>query len=426
MRVKAACVFRPPPQLPLEEGWQARPHYKLRCACVAIARVRQAAWELRSPPFSPRALLGGGSATRPHRMRGRGRVAIARGRHDVCHPRSTPVTAGGRQRRATAQCAPSRARRDRARQTRCVPLALRSRPPQPPLGEGSAVRPRHVRRRMRVAIARDRHGACSSRSLSPSSHRWGKASLHGGTTSATACASRSRGTGKMRAARAPPPPSPPPHPPLGEGSAAVPHHVRRRGRVTVARDRREACRSYSASHPCGHRWGRAVRGSSTVSAVQPCLLGGQAAPNDVLTRTAHAAVTLSGAGNVCGDPQAIRRDVRALVLRALRSANARRRTTSPCCGSSPRQQAASEPASMPSIIPGRPGPTSSPGRAARASGPTPRARTSAVSPGYANARHSRVPRPMRAHSVAPDVPPPPRGAAPGHGPAEPGRVCCAA
>ena len=348
---QARCV--PPTLHPCHRWGKAAPRDRTMCAVACASRSRKAdTMRAARAPLSP-----------------------------------PPATAWGGQRRATTPRASPHARRDRARQTRCVQLAL-SLPLQPPLGEGIPARQHHECHRVRVAIARDRQDACRSPSASAF--------------------------------------PPPPHPPLGEGSAAVPHHVRRRGRVTVARDRREACRSYSASHPCGHRWGRAVRGSSTVSAVQPCLLGGQAAPNDVLTRTAHAAVTLSGAGNVCGDPQAIRRDVRALVLRALRSANARRRTTSPCCGSSPRQQAASEPASMPSIIPGRPGPTSSPGRAARASGPTPRARTSAVSPGYANARHSRVPRPMRAHSVAPDVPPPPRGAAPGHGPAEPGRVCCAA
>jgi hypothetical protein len=64
---------------------------------------------------------------------------------------------------------------------------------------------------------------------------------------ASACASRSRGTGMWRAACAPliaPPPSPKQL--LGEGSTPRQHHVRRRLRVAIARDRHVACCSRSA------------------------------------------------------------------------------------------------------------------------------------------------------------------------------------
>jgi hypothetical protein len=130
-------------------------------ACVPLAlRYR--------PPQPP---LKEGSAVRPQLVCRRQRVAIARGRHIACHSRSAPLTAaaGRGQRRATAPCAPPTARRDRVRQARCVPLALRPISPSAATLQGTA-RPQLVCRRVRDSIARGRHVACSSRStLAPPS-----------------------------------------------------------------------------------------------------------------------------------------------------------------------------------------------------------------------------------------------------------------
>ena len=105
---------------------------------------------------------------------------------------------------------------------RCVPVAPCCLPP-PPLGDGSAARPHHGRRRVCVAVARD---ACRSRSA-----------LF------------------------------PPKPLLGEGSAA---HVCRRRRVAFAHGRHDACRPRSAlALPAGEGQCRLVVACFTACASRP-------------------------------------------------------------------------------------------------------------------------------------------------------------
>jgi hypothetical protein len=203
-------------------------------------------------------------------------------------------------------------------------------------------------------------------------------------------------------------------------SAMLPQGVGRRRAVTAApcspfaRGRLTAGRAHSSlSSPSAPAGGGQFRAAAPLAPPSPHLSG---------CLQVLCMVLFSGAAQAAcaATHRPIRRDRRALELRALHWG-----ATADYNARSARRQAANA-AAPTSVPPSYSRPVPSPSRAARDNGPAPYLRTLTVPPGYAHTRYSMVFRSTRAYSVAPDVPPPQRGAAPGLGPADPGRVCCAA
>ena len=122
-----ALSYPPPPAT--AGGGQRRADRVSQARCVPIARDRQAAWPSSSAPPLPltagRAAPRGCTACAVRTRARRNRAGQAR-----CVPRTLhPATAGVRQRRAVAPCAPLRARCDHENMniTPCVQLAFEER-----------------------------------------------------------------------------------------------------------------------------------------------------------------------------------------------------------------------------------------------------------------------------------------------------------